>query len=119
VPLDEILNAGRNVSQLQIAAPPQFPGDVLRHVTRLALELVEAEYPDRVFVLAIEQVENDGLKIGGLEFRFAPDPAEPAEIIHHQVDVMIVTAGGRSRASSWAYALPGNSNDTEPGFKPG
>jgi hypothetical protein len=33
---------------------------------------------------------DDGFEVGMLDVGFAPDPALPAEIVHHQVDVLIV-----------------------------
>jgi hypothetical protein len=65
----------------------------LKHLWKGAsTESVEAENPDRVFVLAVEQVQNDGLVIGGLELGLPPGPAEPAQIVNHQTDILIITA---------------------------
>ena len=50
--LDEVLNAGRHVPQLQIAAPAQLMGNVFRDVLRPAFGCVEGDDPDRVLVLA-------------------------------------------------------------------
>ena len=57
-----------------------------------------------MLVLAFEQVGDHGLEIGRLIIGLAPDPAKPAQIVHHQVDIMVIPAGGRSKGSSWIDA---------------
>jgi hypothetical protein len=56
MPLDEILDSLREVPQLQIAAQPDLPGDISGHIPRPAFHCVESEDPDRIIVLAVEQV---------------------------------------------------------------
>ena len=52
---------------MQIAAPPQFPGDILRHIARPSFGEVEAENPDWIFVLAVEQIGDHGFEVGHLD----------------------------------------------------
>jgi hypothetical protein len=45
---------------------------------------VEADDPNRIFVLIVEQIGDDGFKVcGGLEVGLPPDTAEITEIIEH------------------------------------
>ena len=66
MPLNEILNGRRHISQLEIAAPAQLAGDILRNVFRPALGRIEGDDADRIAILARKQVLDDGLKISGL-----------------------------------------------------
>ena len=65
-------------------------GDVDRNVLRPFLGGVEANDPDRIFVLALEQVEDHGFQIGRLRVDFAPGAAFLAEIIEDEVHSLIV-----------------------------
>jgi hypothetical protein len=49
------------------------------------------------FVLAVEHVGHDGLVVGSLVVSFPPDPADGAQIVHHEIDVIIVTSGDDRR----------------------
>jgi hypothetical protein len=84
-----------------MAAPADLLGDVLGDVAQPALKRVEAEHPDRAFVLTREQLLDDGLQIGMLGVGFAPDAAEPAEIVHHQREIVIGAAKARSPYAYW------------------
>jgi len=57
VSVDKILKEERNVAQLHIAATAQFGGHVCRNVLRPLFYGIEGHDPDRVFVLALEQIE--------------------------------------------------------------
>jgi hypothetical protein len=96
VAIDKFLQIRGNVGQLQIAAMLDFAGDVFGDVLRPALCGVEGDDPDRVAVLASHQVGDDGLEVRGLSVGFPPNGAEPAEIVLHQVDCLIV-AGWHDR----------------------
>jgi hypothetical protein len=63
---------------------------------------------DRVLVLALEQVGDHRLEIGRLIIRFAPDPAKPAQIVHQQVDIVVVSAADdrRGPVGSTHYKAP-------------
>jgi len=97
VSCEEALQRFRHFAQLQIAPAPQLGRDIGGNVPRPALGAVESEDADRVLVLALEQVGDNGFEIGRLEVGFAPDPAQPAQIVHHQVDIMVIPAGDDRR----------------------
>jgi hypothetical protein len=52
LPLDEILNGGWHISQLEIAAPAQFAGHILGNVLGPALGRIEGDDADRIIALA-------------------------------------------------------------------
>lgn len=58
---------------LQIAAAVQFVGDIGGNVLRPFLGGFEADHANRVFVLAGQKVENDGLELGCAGVGLAPD----------------------------------------------
>jgi hypothetical protein len=62
VSIDEILHEKRYIAGLQIATPTQFLDDVRRYVLRPSLNGVEGDDPARAFVLAGEQVLDDGIR---------------------------------------------------------
>jgi hypothetical protein len=62
-------------------------GDVCRDILRPLLDGVEGYDPDRVFVLALEQIEDDRSQIGGLDGGFPVDPAIAAKIIDHEIHI--------------------------------
>jgi hypothetical protein len=93
VSIDEVLQRCRHVAQLQIAAPAQLDRDVGGNIARPALDGIEGENAYRVFVLALEQVHDHDLEVGCLTVGFAPDPAKPAQVVHHQVDIMVIPTG--------------------------
>jgi hypothetical protein len=68
----------------------QFVRHVCRHILRPLLGGIEGHDPDRVFVLAFEQVEDDCFQIGALYVDFPVDPPIAAKIIDHEVHVLIV-----------------------------
>jgi hypothetical protein len=84
--IDEVLQIRRHVAQLQIAAPAELG----HNIPRPAFSGVECEDAGRVAVLAIQQVRDGGLKIGRLVIGVA---ADPAQIDHHQLNVMILATG--------------------------
>jgi hypothetical protein len=99
VEFDEILDVGGHVSKLQVATPAKLLGDVLGDITRPALGAVEADDLDRAVILAGEQIGDDGLEIGRLVVGFTPDAAQPAQIVHHEVDVTVIATGNDGRSS--------------------
>jgi hypothetical protein len=58
---------------------------------------VERKDAYRIFVLALQQIGDHGLEVSHIEVGFAPDPAEPAQIVHHQEDIMVIPAGNNRR----------------------
>jgi len=93
VVLDEIMNAGRHVPHLQIAAAAQLLGDIFGGVLRPAFDGVEGDNPDGVFVLAREQIEDHGFQIGALDAGFPIDAPVAPEIVDDKVDILLVALG--------------------------
>jgi hypothetical protein len=100
VTIDEVLQEERNVAPLQIAAPTQLLCDiretsddqcsaVLKYTTRMGLLYWPAS---RSRMTASSSV--------ALSSASRQDPAESAKIVHHQVDVVIVTVGSGSEGST-------------------
>jgi hypothetical protein len=58
---------------------------------------IEGENAYRVFVPALEQIHDHDLEVGCLTVGFAPDPAKPAQIVHHQIDIMVIPTGDDRR----------------------
>ena len=67
--------------------------DLGRNVMRPFLGGIEAGDADRIFVLSVQQSDDDGFQIGRLDLGLSPYPAKPAEIAHYEVGVLIVVAG--------------------------
>ena len=61
-----------------IAAPTDFVGNIFRCIARPALTYIETDDAHRVRILAVEQIADDGLKIGRLDIGLAPCKAVPA-----------------------------------------
>src|SRR4051812_38793231 len=90
--IDKALEEGGHIAQLQIASPAELVGDVAGNILRPFLGGVEADYADRVFVLALEEVDDHRFQIGGFHVALAPDPAA-AELVDDEVDVLIIALG--------------------------
>ena len=93
MPLNEILNGRRHISHLEIAAPAQLAGDILRNIFRPALGRIEGDDADRIAILAGKQVLNDGLKISGLVVGLPPSAADLPKIIGNEIDRLIAVSG--------------------------
>jgi hypothetical protein len=83
----------RGIPLLQVAALAELLGNISRDVLRPFFGGVEGNDAERTFVLPLEQIENDGFHIGLFDVSFVPDPAMLAQVVHHQIDVLIVAAG--------------------------
>jgi len=89
VPLHELM---QEVGQLAVvigAALAQFAGDVFGHVARPSLRCVEANHPDRIAVLAIQQIVNDTFEFGVFNVGLPPRATEPAEVIEYEIRISI------------------------------
>ena len=90
VSVDKVLKEERNVALLLIATETKLMRNLGRNILRPALCGIERNDPDRVFVLACEQIGGDRFQIGSLEVGLRPDAARLSEIIRYQVNRMIV-----------------------------
>ena len=86
----KVLQEERHVTHLQIAALAQFVCHISRYILRPFLGGVEGNHPQRAFVLAFEEVEDDGFEISGLDVSFAVDTAIATKLIDDKVYVLIV-----------------------------
>jgi hypothetical protein len=93
--VDEVLKKKGHVAHLEIAAVAQFVRHVGRYILRPLLSGVEADDPDRVLILAVEQISDHGFQIGGLDIGFPVGPAVATEVVHYKVDVLIVALSAR------------------------
>ena len=84
--LDERPNARGKFPPLHFTPLPQLLGDLGRDIARPAFSGVEADDPNRIIVLAAQQVAKDGLVIRRFRIGLAPDGAEPAEIIDNEIE---------------------------------
>ena len=104
MPLNEILNGRWHISQLEIAAPAQLAGHILRNVLGPALGRIEGDDADRIAVLARKEILNNGFQVRGFVVGFPPGAADLPEIIRNEIDRLIAVSRVRSRASNWFYA---------------
>src|SRR5205085_11300192 len=77
----------QEVGQLAVligAALAQFAGDVFGHVARPSLRCVEANHPDRIAVLAIQQIVNDTFEFGVFNVGLSPRATEHAVLIEYE-----------------------------------
>ena len=75
MPLDEILNGGWHISQLEITPPAEFVSHVFGNVLGPSLFSVEGDDADRIFVLARKEILNNGFQVRGFVVGFAPGAA--------------------------------------------
>ena len=108
MPFKQVLKAYGGVPAVEIQPPAEFPGYVFRGVAGPSLGDIEADYPDRIAVLPGEQIGDDSLETGLFDAGLWPYPAEPPEIVDHQVNVLIVAPGHDRRcpAGCTHYATP-------------
>src|SRR5437763_11584528 len=84
--LDKRPNARGKFPPLHFAALAQLLRDLGGDIARPPLSSVEANDPNRIFVLATQQAGKDGLVIRRFRIGLAPDSAEPAEIVYIHPD---------------------------------
>jgi hypothetical protein len=66
-----------------------------RHIAGPSLAGIETDDPDGIAVLAAQEIPYDGFVIRGLYVDFAPNAAEPAEIIDDQIDARLAARNDR------------------------
>ena len=92
MPLNEILNGRWHISHLEIAAPAQFAGDILRNIFRPAFSRIEGDDADRATVLAGEEILNNGFEVSGLVVGLPPSAADLPKIIGNEIDRLIAVS---------------------------
>ncbi|WP_407166406.1 hypothetical protein [Bradyrhizobium sp. ORS 111] len=86
--LNEFLHGAWHFIVLRDAAP-ELVGNILGDIARPSFGGVEGHNADRVAVLVVHQTPDQGFAIGALFIRFAPGAAKSAEIVQHQVGIMV------------------------------
>ena len=66
-----------------------------RHIAGPSRAGIETDGPDGIAVLAAQEIPYDGFVIRGLDVDFAPNAAEPAEIIDDQIDARLAVRNDR------------------------
>jgi hypothetical protein len=79
--LNEVLDRGRDIAKLQVAASAQLMRDVFRHIFRPALRGVEGYDAEGVAVLTLQKARDCGLQVRILAVRFNKCPTRASEII--------------------------------------
>jgi hypothetical protein len=97
VVIDEILQHGGNISVLEIAPLADLDGSVGGHVACPPFGRIEGDDADWVFVLTGKEIGDHGFPIGSPVVSLAPDPAKPIQIVHYQVDVLVIPAADDRR----------------------
>jgi hypothetical protein len=94
--LDELPQHLGNLPTSLGQPPSQLSGNFFGSVARLAFGRIERHHAQRAFVLAGEEVTDEGEKVGASLVRLAPRRAVP-KILQHQVDVPIQPIGGNDQ----------------------
>src|SRR5262245_10836575 len=108
MPLDKALQTGRNVVPSPVTAVQQFGGDIFGDIAGPTFRGVEAHHPNRIVVLGVEQIGDDGFKVcGGLEVGLPAATTEITKIIGYQIDGFTVATGvyGGGPTSHYATAV--------------
>ena len=87
--VDKVLQTRWDIAHLQIAAPPHPKGNLFGDIHRPTLSRIESDDPDRIAVLAREQVFDHGFQFSGLIIGVDPGVAGIAEAIGDQIDRLI------------------------------
>ena len=93
MPLNEILNGRWHISRLEIAAPAQLVGYILRNIFGPALGRIEGDDADRIIVLARKEILNNGFQVRGFVVGFPPSAADLPEIFGDKIDRLIAVIG--------------------------
>ena len=87
-----------------------FVGDVGGHVAGPAFSSVEGDDPDRIAVLARQQVADHRLAVSGTFVGLAPRSPDPTEVVQHEVGVLIRPVG----RDGWRGTHDGTSAEPSP-----
>jgi hypothetical protein len=105
----EAFQTDRRLGHLETAAPPDFLGNIFGDIAGPTFTGVEGDDANRIGVLTLKQVRNDGFKVcGGLGVGLSPATAEITEIIEHQIHGFTVTSRDNGRGSITHDATPCN-----------
>src|SRR3954471_1341641 len=90
----------RHFGCLEVATVMDLRGDVLGYVARPAFSRVEAHNSDRIAVLAFKQIGDDRLEVDLLGIGLAPSAAVLPEIVHYQINALVVRRYDRRRPAT-------------------
>lgn len=96
--LDELVDVIWHDAPLQLASASQLLGDVFRYVLRPAFGRVEGNDADRVGVFTREQAKDHVFQIGRFDVGFAVSSTISSEVVHDNIDALIVTRGHDRRS---------------------
>jgi Protein of unknown function (DUF3606) len=78
---------------------------------------VETYDPDRVLILTVEHVHDERFEVGSLYIGLSGSPAAAPEIIHHDVDVLIVGIGDDRRCPASSKHTQYSTSTIQPRLK--
>src|SRR6266403_1420831 len=91
LPLDKLLQEGRQVAHLISAASAQLARYGFRDVPRPTLCRVESDDANGTAVLAVQQIRDDGFETGSCGVGLAPCLPDPAaEFVEHKINVLVI-----------------------------
>ena len=91
VAVHEFFQGGGEIARLLRTASAQLVGHVLRDIPPPALGGIEGDDANRIAILPIEQVRDEGFKIGVLDVGLAPCSPALAEVVEHKINLLIIT----------------------------
>jgi hypothetical protein len=115
--IDEVLQKERDVTALQVAALAQFLGNVARDVFGPLFRGIEADDADGVLILPFEHIHDDRFEVGPLYIGLSVSPPVTPEIIHNDVDVLIVSIGDDRRGPACSRHTQYSHNAIQPRLK--
>src|SRR5436190_10317386 len=106
VALDEVADMFGQFVALDVEPGLNFRRDILRNVFRPVLEGIECDNAKRLVELAGDQIGDDGLQIGSLDFGFGKDAASRSKTVHHHVDRLVGSVRHHSWRPAWHPRAP-------------
>src|SRR5690242_445347 len=92
VRIDEVEYRLRDLAELDVASS-QLVGNIHRHIARPAFGGVEGDDANGMPVLAVDQLADQRIPISAFRVGFSPGAPDTAEVIQHQVSVLIGLLG--------------------------
>jgi len=96
--LDKIADVFWHFDAFDVAAGPDFLGDVRRYVLRPVLQCVEGNHANWVAELARYQVGDHGLKVSPLDLGLAVNAAARSKAINDQINGLVSPVARVSRS---------------------